>query len=208
MQCFTPAATNEVLIIIKKSPNKSYDLDPFPTLLLKSCINQLIFPITTIINLSMQGGVVPRDFKQALVNPLIKKQTLCKNDLKNYHPTSNLSFLSKILEKLVANHLHEHIYNHHLSNDLQSAYKRFHSTETDLFKIRNNIADNMDNGKVTALTLLDLSPAFDTIDHLILLQCLHRHFGISGSPLRWFKIIFFRRLGFHRHYHYFLLNSF
>ena len=57
LQCFTPATTNEVFIIIKKPPNKSCDLDSFPTLLLKSCINQLIFPITTIINLSMQGGV-------------------------------------------------------------------------------------------------------------------------------------------------------
>ena len=101
-----------------KYPNKSCDLDPFQTLLLKSCIDQLIFPITTIINLSMQSGVVPRDFKHALVNPLIKKQTLCKNDLKNYRPISNLGFLSKILEKVVANRLHEHIYNHHLSNDL------------------------------------------------------------------------------------------
>ena len=113
----------------------------------------------------MQGGVVPRDFKEALVNPLIKKQTLCKNDLKNYRPISNLSFLSKILEKLVANRLHKHIYYHHLSNELQSAYKRFHSTETAFLKIHNDIVDNMDNCNVTALTLLDLSAAFDTIDH-------------------------------------------
>ena len=187
LQSFTPATTNEVLIIIKKYPNKSCDLDPFPTLLLKSCIDQLIFPITTIINLSMQSAVVPQDFKQALVNPLIKKQTLCKDDLRNYRPISNLSFLSKILEKVVANRLHEHIYNHRLSNDLQSAYKRFHSTETALLKIHNDIVDNMDNGKVTALTLLDLSAAFDTIDHSILLQRLHRYFGISGPALRWFK---------------------
>ena len=172
LQCFTPATTNEVLIIIKKYPNKSCDLDPFPTILLKSCIDQLIFPITTIINLSMQSGVVPWDFKQALINPLIKKQTSSKNDLKNYRPISNLSFLSKILEKVVSKRLHEHIYNHHLSNDLQAAYKRFHSTETALLKIHNDIVDNMDNGKVTALTLLDLSDAFDTIDHLILLQRL------------------------------------
>ena len=76
-QWFTPATTSEVLIIIKKkSPNKSCDLDPFPTLLLKSCINQYMFPITTVINLSMQGIVLPWDFKQALVNPLIKKQTV------------------------------------------------------------------------------------------------------------------------------------
>ena len=135
----------------------------------------------------MQSGVVPQDFKQALVNPLIKKQTLCKNYLRNYRPISNLSFLSKILEKVVANRLHEHIYNHRLSNDLQSAYKRFHSTETALLKIHNDIVDNMDNGKVTALTLLDLSAAFDTIDHSILLQRLHRYFGISGLAVRWFK---------------------
>ena len=186
LHSFTPA-TNEVLIIIKKYPNKSCDIDPFPTLLLKSCIDQLIFPITTIINLSMQSGVVPQDFKQALVNPLIKKQTLCKNYLRNYRPISNLSFLSKILEKVVANRLHEHIYIHHLSNDLQSAYKRVHSTETALLKIHNDIADNTDNGKVTALTLLDLSDAFDTIDHSILLQRFHRYFGISGPALRWLK---------------------
>ena len=129
----------------------------------------------------MQSGVVPRDFKQTLVKHLIKKQTLCKNDLKNYRPISNLSFLSKILEKVIVNRLHEHIYNHHISNDLQSAYKRFHSTETALLKIHNDIVDNMDNGKVTALTLLDLSAAFDTIDHLNLLQRLHRHFGISAQ---------------------------
>ena len=92
--------------------------------------------------------------------------------------------------KMVANRLHEHIYNHHLSSDIQPAYKRFHSTETELHKIHNDIVDNMDNGKVTALTLLDLSAAFDTIDHLIPIQRLHRYFGISGPALRWFKSYF------------------
>ena len=86
----------------------------------------------------------------------------------------NYSFLSKVFEKVVAHRLHEHIYKHHLSNDLQSPYKRFHSTETALLKIHNDIVDNMDNGKVTALTLLDISAAFDMIDHLFLLQRLRR----------------------------------
>ena len=66
----------------------------------------------------------------------------------------------------------------------------FHSTETALLKIHNGIVDNMVNGKVTALTLLDLSAAFDTIDHLILLQRLHIYFGISGPALRSFKSYF------------------
>ena len=62
---------------------------------------------------------------------------------------------------------------------VQSAYKRFHSIETALLKIHNDIIWNMDNGKVTALTLLDLSAAFDTIDHSTLLERLHVHLGIS-----------------------------
>ena len=91
-----------------------------------------------------------------------------------------------MLENVVANRLHEHIYNHQLSNDLQSPYKRFHTGETVLLKIHNDIIDNMDNGKVT-LTLLDLSAAFYNIDHLIFLKRLHRYFGIFGPALRWFK---------------------
>ena len=68
-----------------------------------------------------------------------------------------------------------------LSNHVQSAYKRYHSTETAIFKIHNDIIIcNMDNGKVTAPTLLDMSAAFDTIDHSTLLERLHGHFGISG----------------------------
>ena len=98
--------------------------------------------------------------------------------------------LSNVLEKVVANRLHEHMYIHHLSNDLQSAYELFHSSETALLKIHNDIVVNMDNGKVTALTLLDLSAAFDMLNHVILLQSFHWHFGISGTALRWFKSYF------------------
>ena len=187
MDKFAPTTTSEVRTIILKSTNASCDLDPFPTRLLKQCIDDLIVPITAIINLSMREGIVPPDFKQALVTPLIKKKTLCRNEFKNYRPISNLSFLSKILEKIVAKRLNAHIEEHLLSNHVQSAYKRFHSTETALLKIHNDIICNMDNGKVTALTLLDLSAAFDTIDHSTLLERLHVHFGISGTVFQWFK---------------------
>jgi hypothetical protein len=68
----------------------------------------------------------------------------------------------------------------------QSAYKQFHSTETALLKVHNDINLNIDNGKVTALTLLDLSAAFDTIDHNILITCLPNWYGISGTALSWF----------------------
>ena len=85
--------------------------------------------------------------------------------MKHYRPVSYLSFLSKILEKVVGSPLNSHINNSHTSNDYQSAYRKFHSTKTALLKIHNDIVSPMDDGKVTALTLLDLSAAFDTIDH-------------------------------------------
>ena len=107
--------------------------------------------------------------------------------MKNYRPVSNLSFLSKILEKVVASRLNSHINSSHISNHYQSAYRKLHSTETALLKIHNDILSSMDDGKVTALTLLDLSAAFDTIDHTILLRRLDDWFGVGGKALDWFK---------------------
>ena len=87
------------------SPSKSCDLDPIPTILLKACLDVLIKPITDIINASLCYGFFPDDFKCAHVNPVLKKSTLPKEELNSYRPISNLSFISKILEKVVANRL-------------------------------------------------------------------------------------------------------
>ena len=144
-------------------------------------------PIVSIVNLPLFGGYFPSHFKSALVSPLLKKPTLNRDDMKNYRPVSNLSFLSKILEKVVASRLYSHLNSSHTSNDYQSAYRKFHSTETALLKIHNDILSSMDDGRVTALTLLDLSAAFDTIDHTILLSRLGDWFGVSGKALDWFK---------------------
>ena len=100
--------------------------------------------------------------------PLQKKPSLDRNILKNYRPVSNLSFISKLIEKVVAKQLNEFISREGLLNVNQSAYKSSHSTETALLKIQNDIAFSMDSGKAVALTLLDLSAAFDTIDHSLL----------------------------------------
>ena len=90
--------------------------------------------------------------------------------MENYPPVSNLSFLSKIIEKIVACRLISHINSSHTSNDYQSAYRKFRSTETALLKIHNYIFSSMDDGRVTALTLLDLSAPFNAIDHTVLLR--------------------------------------
>ena len=124
--------------------------------------------------------------KSALVTPLLKKQTLDHNDLKNYRPVSNSAFLVKILEKIVLDQLRSHLEIIQLSESLQSAYRAQHSTETALLKVMNDILTDCDSGNVSLLNLLDLSAAFDTIDHSILLR-LEITFGVSGTALEWFK---------------------
>jgi len=83
--------------------------------------------------------------------------------------------------------LNVHLNCNHLSNVFESAYKQFHSTETALLKVHNDISLNMDTGKVTALTLLDLSAAFDTIDYFILVDCLSDWYSILGISLTWIR---------------------
>ncbi len=185
LTAFTPATEEEVRKLISSSPNKSCDLDPCPTSLVKDCIDLLVTPITNIINLSLSEGIFPDCFKQALISPLLKKPSLPKNEFKNYRPVSNLNFISKIMEKVVASQIKSHVDRFGLDNEFQSAYKSFHSTETALLSVQNDIYEAMGKGEVTALTLLDLSAAFDTIDHRILLDRLADWFGITKGALKW-----------------------
>ena len=100
---------------------------------------------------------------------------------------SNLSFISKLIEKVVAKQLNEFISHEGLLNINQSAYKSSHSTETALLKTENDIALSVDSQKAVALTLLVLSAAFDMIDHSLLYDCVHDWFGLDGTVLFWIK---------------------
>ena len=107
--------------------------------------------------------------------------------MKNYRPVSNLNFITKIIEKIMSNRIRSHLDKNYLSNTNQSAYKPLHSTETALLKIHNDICMNMDSGKATALVLLDLSAAFDTLDHSSIIEPLSGLYGISGTALNWVR---------------------
>ena len=157
------------------------------TSLVKDCIDVLVTPLVSIVNLSLSDGRFPVTFQVCPSLPLLKKPTLNRDDLKNYRPVSNISFISESLEKVVASRLNSYIDSSHTSNDYQSAYRKFHSTETALLKIHNDILSSMDDDRVKALTLLDLPAAFDTIDHSILLTRLGDWFGVSGKALDWFE---------------------
>ena len=175
-----------VLKIVNNASAKSCELDPIPITLLYENLDILLPTIMNIINTSLTTGIVPRDLKTAIVKPLLKKPSLDKNLLKNYRPISNLPFLSKLLEKVVFHKLLSHLQENNLSNPFQSAYRAGHSTETVLLRIVNDILSALDNDNISVLLLLDLSAAFDTLDHQILLSRLNSVFDIPSTALQWF----------------------
>ena len=169
---FMPVTEDEVYKCISESPTKSCSLDPIPIFLLKDCLDILLSSITKLVNYSLIEGSFPNSFIKAVVTPLIKKASLPRDDLKNYHPVSGLCFLSKLVVRVAARQLTSHINNNKLDNPHQSAYKPGHSTKTALLSIKNEVHLTLARGEPTALVLLDLSAAFDTIDHNILLGYL------------------------------------
>ena len=122
----------------------SSELDPIPTHLLKQCSDAIVQAITRIINASLSRGEVPLSFKEAIVTPLLKRPGL-ELTYKNYRPVSNLSFLSKLTERAVNDQIKHHITINNLREPLQSAYRPFHSTETALIKIFDDLLLNLDN---------------------------------------------------------------
>ena len=141
----------------------------------------MIIPITNLTNLCLLEGIFPDAFKNAVVTPLLKKQSLPKDDLSSYRPISNLNFVSKILEKVIHSCLCDHLESFSSLSPFQSAYRKFYSTETALTRIHNDLLLAMNRQRVSALVLLDLSAAFDTLDHEILLNRLNSCFGISET---------------------------
>ena len=103
-----------------------------------------------------------------------------------YRPVSNLNFISKLLEKIIAKRIRFHLESDDFLNRYQSAYRPMHSTETALLKVQNDLLRNLVDGKTTVLVLLDLSAAFDTLDHSGVISLLGNWYGISGNALRWF----------------------
>jgi len=137
----------------------------------------------------MSGSVpgVPEVFKSAFITPRLKKSNMDPADVKSYRPISNLSVASKLLERLVAQQLLRHLNRFGLLPRFQSAYRAYHSTETAVLKVLTDILLAIDSGDLSALVLLDLSAAFDTVDHDILIQWLTTSYGLSGMVLHWFQ---------------------
>jgi hypothetical protein len=185
MDHFQPFTEEEVSRVITAAPSKSCELDPIPTDILKQFLPELPPFIAKMCNASLHEGMLPVSQRQAIVIPRLKKSGSDPADVQNYRPISNLSFMSKVVERLVCRQLVTYLEQNGLLPDLQSAYRRGHSTETAVLKVVADLLSAADRGEVTLLSLLDLSAAFDTVDHHILMDRLYNSYGLRGPVLSW-----------------------
>ncbi len=160
----------------KLQTSKAVGLDQIPARLLRDSANLIAKPLTAIINFSLNNGCVPSEWKSARVIPLLKKGKA--ENLDNYRPVSILPAASKILERAV--HI---LTREQLLNPYQCGFRKGHSTELAVLSFTDSIRRNMDQGLLTGAVFVDLSKAFDTIDHELLLQKLSLLYGIEGIEL-------------------------
>lgn len=185
LSAFTVLSVADVAAAIRQLPDKSSAADPIPTAVLKS-IADLIAPyITELFNRSLAAGQFPSSYKHAFITPIVKKAGLDAADVSSYRPISNLPVLSKLLERVVLRQLLHYLNQNDLLPPLQSGFRPGHSTETAVLHVFSDILAAVDRGDFAALVLLDLSAAFDTVDHGILLERLQRSFGIDGDVHHW-----------------------
>lgn len=180
---FEDIAENEILDIVKslKNKNSSGD-DEISNSLLKKCINHILKPFCYIINNSLRYGIFPDSLKLALVIPVYKSGD--ENNFENYRPINLLSGFSKIFEKVVYSRLTLFFEENKLFSEHQHGFLKGRSTETALFEYISEVLDTIDNNEIPLGIFLDLSKAYDTINHYILREKLERY-GVRGMPLKW-----------------------
>ncbi len=183
---FSPLSEAEVSKRILSSHPTTCPLDPIPSHLLQAISPAVVPALTHIVNTSLHTGVFPSAFKQARITPLLKKPTLNPSLLGNYRPVSLLPFIAKTLERVVFNQVSAFLTQNNLLDSNQSGFRSGHSTETALLSVVEALRLARAASKSSLLILLDLSAAFDMVNHQILLSTLLKK-GISGTALQWFE---------------------
>ena len=184
---FRPLTLEETIKLVKSAAPKSCELDPIPTIILLEHLDIIAPTLQEIINLSLLTGNMPQNMKEALLCPLLKKPNLDLQQFKNFRPVSNLSFVSKLIERAVCDQLLEYTAMTGKLDRMQSAYHADHSTEMALLKVKTDILNDMDNKKVNFLILLDLSATLDMVLFCLLMNRLLNRFGITGTVLKWIE---------------------
>ena len=182
---FDPITPEEVKNIANKLKNdKSCGFDNVSAKLLKKVIHVVSYPLCAIFNSSLSSGIVPEKLKIAKVIPIFKSGS--GEILSNYRPISILPIFSKILERAVFNRLLKFLNKCNIITDCQYGFRPGHSTSSALTHFIYNVLQTFENNEILIGLFLDLSKAFDTLDHDILLKKLY-YYGIRGITLDWFR---------------------
>ena len=181
---FSCVHPDEVLKIIGSLSNSAaFGLDEIDTTTLKMVKDEITPAVTHIINLSIKTKVFPEGWKSSKVVPIHKKDNIL--DPSNYRPVSLIPVLSKILEKIVFKQTLQYLTEHDLLHPSHHAFRQGHSTSTALIEMVDGWIEAIERGKMAGVCLLDMSAAFDLVNHSLLIRKL-RAYGFSSGVLDWF----------------------
>lgn len=182
---FVPFTVQEVHRALKNlDPKKSAGPDHIDPYFLNVAADFIVRPLTCLLNMTLENKEIPKTWKSAFVLPILKGGDPAI--LNNYRPISNLSVLAKILEALVANQLKDFLNTNAILSTSQSGFRKQHSTISAALKVVNDISGALDKKQHCASLFIDLSKAFDTVDHDILKTRLHNS-GLSEQAVAWFS---------------------
>ena len=176
----------EVETIIRSMPTKGCELNPITTKTFKQIQPNIMHMVTKLVNTSLTHGIVAKSWESVIIWLLLKEIEL-ELAYCNYRPVSNLSFMSKIIERCMLKQFNKHCSTYHLLPEYQSAYWENHSCEAAIIKLVNNAQWSMERKKVTALITINLLAALDMVGHDILISVLQTKFGVKGKALVWYK---------------------
>ena len=170
----------EVRDVILQLKNTSAGWDNLPTSIGKKCVDGYLAPLTYILNMCIRQGVFPRELKLARVIPIYKSSS--KQSISNYRPISILTFISKVFEKILYNHISQYMDRNDTICSNQFGFRKNHSTQQAIITLINKITSDVDSGDIAVNIFIDLKKAFDTVSHSILLKKLYAY-GIRGNML-------------------------
>jgi len=151
LPAFRRLSEADVRRLVMSSEIKSITPDPVPTFLLREFVDVLPPYVTCVVKSSLRQGRLPDSQKHAVVTPLLKRPGLDTANMANYRPVSNVTFMSKIVERAVSQQLHQYLADNDLLPRYQSAYRRHHSTETAMLRVLSDVLTAADAQQVTLL---------------------------------------------------------